>query len=372
MKKVIITCLCFCVAIFLNVAWAQDPNYSQYFATPLHYNPAFTGINTGVRARFTYRNQWPTLLIPYKSYHFSADVGARQIPGSGGIGLMINSDNDGMGFIQNTMVGLTIAVRVPITSYIISQIGIKAAYVQKSVDWDDFIFTDQFDKRYGNILPSNFIPPNNNKVSYPDFGAGGILQFSTSEGIVSGSLGFAADHLFQPDQSFLMNQNDQLKRRFVVHADAVIDVEGNSSYTRNNQDKGLQINPAVLCQFQGKSDAISAGLNLSKYGFYLGAWYKSVLSDFYSGSAVLLGGFHYNFIEEVGFQIVYSYDMPMSKNLQGTGGAHEISLVFEFDSKSTFGLGGRSGSGRGFGRTGTYSRWGRDSGNLEECPAFWH
>ena len=53
------------ITSFLPGASGQDMNYSQYFSTPIYYNPAFTGINTGLRARFLYRDQWPSLPISF-------------------------------------------------------------------------------------------------------------------------------------------------------------------------------------------------------------------------------------------------------------------------------------------------------------------
>ena len=42
-------------------------------------------------------------------------------------------------------------------------------------------------------------------------------------------------------------------------------------------------------------------------------------------------------------KFMYSYDLQVSGALQGTGGAHEISLVLEFDKLSIFGGGGGGG-----------------------------
>ncbi|MCX6266998.1 MAG: PorP/SprF family type IX secretion system membrane protein [Bacteroidetes bacterium] len=157
---------------------SQDMNYTQYFSTPIYYNPAFTGINTGVRARFLYRNQWPSLPIPFKSYYFSADLGDRNLPGAGGIGLIINQDTPGVGLINNFGAALTIGVRIPITSYMVSQVGIKAGIMQRRINWDDLVYSQNLDPRYGNIYSSQISSPDANKRVVPDFGIGGVLQFN--------------------------------------------------------------------------------------------------------------------------------------------------------------------------------------------------
>ena len=66
--------------------FCQDMNYSQYFSTPIYYNPAFTGINSGLRARFLFRDQWPSLPSPFKSYFFSADLGDRNLERARAVG----------------------------------------------------------------------------------------------------------------------------------------------------------------------------------------------------------------------------------------------------------------------------------------------
>ena len=161
MKKAIsIPILLFGFLFLFSSVRGQDPNYSQFFSTPLYYNPAYTGINTGVRARFSFRDQWPNLPVDFRSYYFSADLGDRNLPGSGGLGLIVNSNNEGIGFIKDLSVGLSVGVRIPITAALVSQVGIKAAVVQKSLNWDDFVFSDQLSEKYGNIYQSAFIPPN--------------------------------------------------------------------------------------------------------------------------------------------------------------------------------------------------------------------
>jgi len=64
----------------------------------------------------------------FKSYFLGVDLGDRGLPGSGGIGLIFNQDKEGL--------GLNITVRIPITEFMTAQVGIKAAFMQKKVNWD--------------------------------------------------------------------------------------------------------------------------------------------------------------------------------------------------------------------------------------------
>ncbi len=113
----------------------------------------------------------------------------------------------------------------------------------------------------------------------------------------------------------------------------------------------LKINPGIIYQNQLGLSALQAGLNLMKFNVYLGGWYKTTLNSGLSPTSALalLAGYRYNFNEDMSIRFIYSYDMQISGNLSGTGGAHEISLVIEFGNV------GITGGGRGGGRGSVFS-----------------
>ena len=349
MKKIKIIYLFLAAIVTTSGLFAQDPNYSQFLNAPVYYNPAYTGLYTGLHARMSFRDQWPALPYDFKAYHFNADVGERNLPGSGGIGLMINTDNDGLGFIRNLNLGISLAVRVPFSATVIGQVGIKAGWLQKSVRWDDFVFSDALSERYGNVYKTGFIPPANNVLNMPDFGVGGLIQFANEPGSLSGTVGLAVDHIFEPDQSFLQTAKAPLPRKWVGHADLIFSMGRTSGF--NTVDAGaLKINPGFIYQNQGKLNSIEAGLNLTKFGIYAGMWYKGAFGSYSNGAMVFLGGYRYTFAENMSVKFTYSYDMQLTGALQGTGGAHELSLVFDLGNIGLFGGGSSSGSmprGRG-------------------------
>ncbi len=365
-----------CILCLLVLGWmlplastqGQDMNYTQYFSTPLYVNPAYTGINTGVRARFLFRDQWPSAPIAYKSYYFSADLGDRALPGAGGLGLVVESDNPGAGLINNLNAALTIGVRIPITSFMVAQVGVKAGIMQRQISSSDLVFTSSLDPRYGNIYQSGFTDLNANKRVVPDFGAGGLLQFSTSEGNVSGNFGFAVDHIFKPDVSFLSVGSSQYPRKWVGHLDLVFSTGpgGSSNGIYSSSAEPLKINVGGLYMNQANLNSLEFGLNLLKYNIYLGCWYKSTLTGVVNSSCAVLAGYKFNFYENMNIKFMYSYDIQISGALQGTGGAHEISLILEFDKLSLFGGGGGGGSSLP-GGGGSSKRY----GGPMECPSFY-
>ncbi len=353
-------CICICAPDRVD---AQDPLFTQFFSAPLYYNPAYTGIATGLRARFNYRNQWPNLPTPYKAYYFSADLGDRNLPGAGGIGLMVNSDNEGVGFIHNLELALDIAVRIPITEFLIAQVGVKGSLKQKTINWNDFVVTDQLSEKYGNIYQTALSHPDANKKTFPDFAAGGILRATNESGSFTGTVGFAVDHMFQPDESFLQTSSAPLPRKWTAHVDAVFQLgQGGSTagLSANGFGDPLKLNPGLIFISQSRFNTIEVGMNLMKFNVYLGGWYKTTVTGAVSNSFALLAGYNYKFAENMSARFMYSYDIPISGAMMGTGGAHEISIAIEFSALSIFG---------GSGSSGRYSS--RRGYDHLECPEFY-
>jgi len=340
MKRFLILLVCFQGSIAYGPSvFCQDPNYSQWLNTPIYYNPAFTGLNTGLRARFSYRDQWPNLPVDYKTMYFSADLGDRSLPGAGGLGLIVNSDNESFGFIKNLSASLTLSARIPISAFLTSQVGIKAGIMQKRMNWNDFVFSDQLSEKYGNIYNSSLPPPDDQKRLFPDFGVGGLLQFAALDGRLIGTTGFAADHVFEPDESFYTVDKSRLPRKYVAHLDFILTVgnEAPGYAPVKGFNDPLRLNPGILYQNQNSLNSIQFGLNALKYNIYLGCYYQSTAISDHTSSLMILAGYRYVITDEATIKFMYSYDLEVSGNLVGTGGAHEISIILEFSRLKIFG-----------------------------------
>jgi len=71
---------------------------------------------------------------------------------------------------------------------------------------------------------------------------------------------------------------------------------------------------------------------------YGGIWYRNSEFSFANAeSLVLLLGINTIFNEVSRVKVMYSYDLALDDDLLKTGGAHEISLIFELDNVSLFG-----------------------------------
>ena len=318
-------------------AKTQDVQFSQFTNLPLYYNPAYAGLAQGMRAKFAYRRQWVKMPEDFKAMNFNMDIAARGIPGSGGIGLMFDSSNEGGGLIKRNSFGLNLAVRIPIMQDMISQFGISASFVQKHIDWSRLVFSDQLDENYGNIYTSDFVPPSSNKVNYPDFGIGGVFRFSQDAGKdseVIGTFGFAVQHVFEPNESFI-NLESKLPVKIVATVDFQIQQSDNS---RGYNDRGFKFNPAIIYMNQAGMDSWSVGLNVYKQPIYVGVWYRNSEFQFLDNSAlVIMLGLNTNFGDNARMKFVYSYDAMLTDITKATGGSHELTLIFELDDMHLFG-----------------------------------
>ena len=340
MKKILILFLFIFIIGFLPSLSAQDPVYTQFTNTPLYYNPAYTGLYNGLNFRFSTKSQSQETATTMRSYYLSADVALSDLRGIGGVGIIFNSDNEGLGFIQNYDLGLLASVRVPLTKLVAGQVGIKASWLHKSIFWDEFKMSDQVTERYGHIYDSGFVEPGTNALNLPDFAIGGVVHFVNGTGRRSGTIGIAADHLFEPDQSFLDSVRSPLPRKWIGHIDLIWALKGRSG--KRPAGDVFKFNPGILYQHQRDLDILIAGMNVTKSGLYGGLWYKGLFGPHKGTSLSLMAGYRYVFAENMSIKFTYCYDKPIAGEMTGKGGAHEIGLFLEFGGVGLSGKGMKS------------------------------
>src|SRR5215217_3760908 len=129
---------------------AQDPNFSQFFASPLTLNPALTGKFDGdFRFAANYRNQWPTINNAFTTYTVSADAGILKNRISEvdqfGVGVMGLRDQSGNGVIKYDYVAFSTAYHKGLDEDGFNQIGagFQATFATKKLDVTSLKFEDQ-------------------------------------------------------------------------------------------------------------------------------------------------------------------------------------------------------------------------------------
>jgi hypothetical protein len=97
------------------------------------------------------------------------------------------------------------------------------------------------------------------------------------------------------------------------------------------------ITPTVQYRHQGKFDQMDLGLYYTFEPLIIGTWYRGVPFKSLNGivnneSIVLLVGYTLKSLKDV-LNIGYSYDYTISKLGPGSGGAHEFSIVYSWNSR---------------------------------------
>ena len=190
-KKLILLLTIVCVTGIWQDVYAQDPQFTQFYANPLYLNPAFAGTARCPRICMNYRNQWPNLSGTYVTYSASYDQHIDAI--SGGLGLIVTQDDQAHGTLKSTNASIVYSYLLPVTREFSIKAGLQAGAFQKSLDRTKLNFGDMIDARRGFVWNTNEVIPAQNKTNL-DFSAG-LLGYSKRYFV-----GFAAHHITQPDE----------------------------------------------------------------------------------------------------------------------------------------------------------------------------
>ncbi|MFB6457563.1 PorP/SprF family type IX secretion system membrane protein [Chitinophaga sp. Hz27] len=307
----------------LNSLRAQDPHFSQFFASPLTLNPAFTGLFSGdYRLSGNYRSQWRSISTPFVTGTAAIDFGILKNVISytdiWGVGLMAMYDRTGGGALTSSYLSASTAYHKgldPEGNHTLA-IGLQGTLVQKRVDNDKLRFENQIDNNgYNPSIPSGetLINP---KITYFDPNVGilynGLIGESTNI-----YAGVSYYHITQPTESFMNMTQNRLSYRWTVH--------GGGSAPVNGKDR---IHGSILYMKQSTATEITFG---GAYGFtlddmddnptvfYVGSWYR------WKDAVIPYVG-----VEIKGFQVGLTYDTNVSslKPASNYRGGLELSLIY--------------------------------------------
>ncbi len=303
------------------VTLAQDPVFSQFYAAPLHVNPAFAGITVAPRITLNYRNQWPSWPNAYVTYAAAYEQSLEKL--NSGIGLTVLSDDAGGGIYKTNRVNAIYGYQVSVSRDFHVKFGLSAGFIQNRLDWDGLLFLDQIDPLYGPNDPEG--NPNISEEQRPENPTKTLVDISAGLLAYGGRFygGVAVHHLNRPDERLLeVNQNLAigLPLRFTVHGGAEIPLPG-----AGGRNGPTFISPNLMFIQQGGFGQVNAGAYAGFGMVFGGVWYRHALSN--SDAAILLVGFNYGVL-----RIGYSYDFTISGLANSrTGGSHEISLTINFE-----------------------------------------
>lgn len=315
---VLIVCL-----VQLRLA-AQDMQFSQFYAAPLYINPAFTGSTIQHRLIMNYRNQWPNIPGAFESYHASYEYNAEKL--NSGFGLIFNREEAGSFGLTTDLVALSYAYRFRVNRKVFIQSGLKMGYAFRGIDYDKLLFSDQIENNAD--LTADQDAFTNENVNYPDI-SWGILMYSRNLWF-----GTSINHINEPNQSLLNDLSESvLPMKFTAQVGYRIELTGPATSSLNSKEVFM----AAHYKSQGKYDQLDIGAYYSQNPFVFGFWYRGIpvakqyeLGYANNDAVVALVGYT---IPDRNFRIGYSYDITISRLLSNSGGAHEISIIFEAASR---------------------------------------
>lgn len=315
------------LTVSAQAGFAQDVHFTQFDASPLIVNPAFTGAFNGqYRASAIYRDQWRSVTVPFKTVAASFDMPVIQdlsIDDYLAAGLQFYSDKAGDGNLSNTSVLASVAYHKFLGSGAfgankVISVGLQGGYTQKSIDLSKLYFGDEF--RDGMFQQGTTSEQIDNKISYFTVNAGISYSQAISQNFGI-SLGVGANNLNQPQESMQRKKNSEvgLGIRYTGQAGAIWQTS-----------ERFSIRPGVLYQTQSTAAEIVGGsefnykvgnpdYQMNTTAVFLGGWYRS------SDAVMATAG-----IEFRGFRLGVSYDYNISdlNDASNGNGGFEISLRY--------------------------------------------
>ncbi len=313
-------------ALFIYViglfSWVngQDPQFTQFYANPLYLAPSFAGATQEDRISAVYRNQWPELNNVFVTYSFSYDHYFEEF--NSGVGILLMRDVAGSGDLGILNAGVQYSYDIQINEDIHLRPGIHFNYTQQGIDYHKLIWNDQLSSggTGGTTIEQ---PPTDPFKPDVDFAAS-LLGYTERAWF-----GFAVDHLLRPNYG-LYNNNARWPIKYSAFGGYQVVKKGR---LLNPIDETLSL--AFYFRHQYVYTQLDLGVYWYKAPLMLGFWYRGI--PFFKGSdpnyqkdprgdalAFLVG---YKMDQ---LRVGYSYDFTISNLVSSTGGAHEVSVTYEF------------------------------------------
>lgn len=318
MRKIIILTV---VVFFSLLLKAQDPHFSQFFASPLTLNPAFTGKFDGqFRLAANHRDQWPSIPKAYVTTSASVDFGIlKNKIASGdvfGIGVSGLSDQSADAALKLNYGSLSLSYHKSLdeNGYNTIGAGFQTTYSSAILDFTKLTFEDQLTQNgFTGTTAENL--NNGSNQNYLDVNAG-LLYSGSSNGTNNYYFGASVYHINRPNLSFI-DKAWSLAPRMTIHGGGTFPVTD-----------VFAVNVSAIHQIQNKASetliggALSANLNGdtdNPSNIYLGSWIRF-------NDAII----PYMGIEVGGLRFGASYDINISslKAATTSRGGSEFSIIY--------------------------------------------
>lgn len=319
MNRILLAVLCW---LSVGMVRAQDPHFSQFYASPMTLNPALTGKFDGTfRLAANYRNQWPTINNAFTTATASIDfaVMSRQLPefDTWGVGIIGLGDQSGNKILRNNYVGLSTAYSKGLDEDGFHQlaVGFQGIYTNKRLDVSMADFEDELTNLGFTGVTSEVFNNQNVVVNYFTLNAG-LLYTGSTNGYNNYYFGVSMYHINRPKEAFT-GGNFFVQPRLTLQG---------GGYTPLDDTKTLHV--SMIHQRQANATetvlggAVSVNLNddeTTPTAVYGGLWYRW-------NDAVI----PYLGLEVQNFRLGFTYDLNTSslRTASAGRGGTEISMMY--------------------------------------------
>jgi type IX secretion system PorP/SprF family membrane protein len=320
MRKFILICVILAATLFGR---AQDPNFSQFFVSPLTLNPALTGKFDGsYRLALNFRNQWPSIYNAFRTYTASFDAGIlkKHIPDYDqfGIGVLGLTDKSGNGVLQHNYIGLSTAYHKSLDENGFHQIGLgfQGIYVNKRLDANSLKFEDMLRSDGFTGLTSEDFSNFHLNLSYFDLNAG-FFYNGTTDGSNNFYLGASMYHINRHEETFSDTGHYFMASRVTLQTGGMVPVGDYNAFhfSAMHSRQANAVNTVIGGAYMLNIDPDP----WSPTNLYLGSWFRF-------GDAII----PYVGLEFGEFRIGATYDVNVSglKPASNMRGGAEFSLIY--------------------------------------------
>lgn len=354
--KLYVKCLLIGLLILFNSSLSgQNSGVSQLYFNESEFNPAGTGIQSGLKSNLTHLQYFDD--SPFSSQRTSLlidDFDRKFL--TGGIGLSASFLEKGQSLYTDDRIGLAYAKRVTITPDFVFQIGMKGGYSFKKAD--TFKYINMYD--YVNALyPLDTISLINNSQHTFNFSSGILFLFLLKKDqvtpIAKNTIGIAFNNIFSTEEKWIENVDHKLGIKTTLHWTSVFKIK--CIYYKLPD---IYIAPGILYEINSPTSFLSPDLtDINKFTFGMNARFfltqsriNSIFGGFYIkkhyfGSLISEDAYYenqtlssdsYSFL--VGFEkmtrngrrqwrVSYNYDLPINTDKNWSQGVHELALTVD-------------------------------------------
>jgi len=295
------------ILILADPVFSQETFYSPGYQTLIIDNPAFAGSSMDGTMRISYMNFLPGKQYNFHSVFFSYDSYFPVI--HGGAGFYVANDYLG-GIVNDLRSGFSYSYFLQAGRDLFINAGLSASVFHRGFNFRDAVFPDQIDAMGGISLPSSDILSNENTTVF-DVGTGFMFFYRNLTG------GFSITHLTQPDLNRNGSSPENLKRKYLLHFIADLDL---------NVSNQLKILPLAFFEMQGQYLRAGAGAVLM-YN------YLSVSSVFITDNNRNIdtqAGFSFRW-EKLALFYNYRFNLSSGNSLMPFSLIHQTGLTFSLN-----------------------------------------